>query len=62
MHLQRRPHLDGRNCDLHLGGESAEDAHGVDEVAQERHSDDLVDGLVQRIERQGQVQEDVRVR
>mmetsp|Transcript_26907 Transcript_26907/g.60151 ORF Transcript_26907/g.60151 Transcript_26907/m.60151 type:complete len:226 (+) Transcript_26907:914-1591(+) len=44
-----------------LGGESAEDAHGVDEVAQEGVGDDLVHGLVQRVEGEGQVKEHVRV-
>mmetsp|Transcript_12885 Transcript_12885/g.43655 ORF Transcript_12885/g.43655 Transcript_12885/m.43655 type:complete len:302 (-) Transcript_12885:316-1221(-) len=45
-----------------LGREAAEDAHGVDEVAEKRHGHVLVHHLVQRVEEHVQVPEDVRVR
>ena len=45
-----------------LGREAAKDAHGVDVVAKEGHCDDLVHGLVQRVEGERQVEEDIRMR
>lgn len=44
-----------------LRREAAEDAHSVDKVPEERHGDDLIDGLVEGVEGQGEVEEDVGV-
>mmetsp|Transcript_70093 Transcript_70093/g.116415 ORF Transcript_70093/g.116415 Transcript_70093/m.116415 type:complete len:207 (+) Transcript_70093:921-1541(+) len=45
-----------------FGREATKDTHGVDIVAQEGHSDNLVNCLVKRVESQRQVEEDIRVR
>mmetsp|Transcript_23869 Transcript_23869/g.70317 ORF Transcript_23869/g.70317 Transcript_23869/m.70317 type:complete len:235 (-) Transcript_23869:625-1329(-) len=44
-----------------LGREAAEDAHGVDEVAQEGHGHVLVHDLMQRVEEHVEVSENIRV-
>ena len=44
-----------------LGGETAEDAHAIDEVANKRDSDNFINRLGQIVEGQGQVGEDIGV-
>ena len=44
-----------------LGGETTEDAHAIDEVANKRHGDNFINRLGQIVEGQGQVGEDVGV-
>lgn len=44
-----------------LGRESTKDAHGIDEIAQKRNGDNLIDGLVEGIKGKGQIGKNVRM-
>mmetsp|Transcript_3277 Transcript_3277/g.7389 ORF Transcript_3277/g.7389 Transcript_3277/m.7389 type:complete len:478 (+) Transcript_3277:832-2265(+) len=44
-----------------LGGEPAEDAHGIDKVPQKRHGHEFIHRLAQIIKRQRQIGKDIRI-
>mmetsp|Transcript_26718 Transcript_26718/g.37660 ORF Transcript_26718/g.37660 Transcript_26718/m.37660 type:complete len:254 (-) Transcript_26718:63-824(-) len=44
-----------------LGGETTEDTHGINEVTKERNSNNFIDSLVQRVERERKIQKDIRM-